>query len=146
MAALARKLLFEVVFSDFVPNVRENQTLLEIWSVDELLFPFFAGNALVEHIKCLFWRSIRQQRCHCVAFGLLRVVMGLGALMSTHLASSVMLYPLMPQIIQKGNPHRITEEIFRRISTLVDLVITTDCGSQKVPEQNCAAVGILRKR
>ena len=39
------------------------------------------------------------------------VIVGLGALMSTRQASSVMLYPLMPQMIQQCGADQPTEEL-----------------------------------
>ena len=149
LVAFVRRLLSDFVIDEMVPGSHEVRILLKAWRVDELPLRPINGCAVVEHHERFFvaLNETTKTQFFTALMSLVRdVVLGVGAMIVTRLSSSVMLYPLLPQMIQDCSAERLTEDVFRWTSTLVNHGVLTEFESRRVPEQYAAGVKILWKR
>ena len=123
ITALAKHLLLEIGSPEFVARYLEVQTLLPMLRAVDLPLRHVAGGAVVEYLRRIF-RAFNQSTktpCFTVVLSLVLFVwIVLGALMTAHAASDLMLYPLMPQMTQEDGAIWLTEGMFYWTSILVD--------------------------
>ena len=119
-----------------VSGSREVRTLLTAWSVEALVLHPIGDCSVVEHLGRFFLalnQSTKMQFFTAFMSLVRDLVLPVGALMSTQLSSSVILYPLMLHIFQQRSADRLTKRILQWTATLVDHGVKTNFEWRKVP-------------